>query len=162
MINRAKNIWRGALVVAVLLSSTPVAARGCAENTLEIRNNGMQVQFSVELAKTAAEQAEGLMYRETMAPFAGMLFIYEQPRSVSFWMKNTILSLDMLFLDSTGTVQRIKANTTPQDTTPIPGGDNIQFVLEINAGTSAMLGITEGAEVRHPSISQENAAWPCE
>ncbi len=153
---------RGLLLSALLLVNTPVYAQGCAENTLEIRDGGMKALFTVELAKTAAEQAQGLMYRETMEPFAGMLFIYDRPRSVSFWMKNTILPLDMLFIDGEGTVQRIKANATPQDTTPIPGGDNIQYVLEINAGTAATLGVSEGAQIRQLSIAQENAVWPCE
>jgi len=153
---------RSLILSALLCISTSAFAETCSENTLEIRNNGVQAAFSVELAITAAEQSQGLMFRESMAPFSGMLFIYDRPRSVSFWMKNTILPLDMLFSDGQGTVQRIKPNATPYSTTPIPGGENIQFVLELNGGTAAMLGITEGAQIRHPAIPQENAVWPCE
>lgn len=153
---------RGLLFSALLLVSSPVLADSCSDSTLEVRHNGVQAQFSVELAVSASEQAQGLMHRESMGAFAGMLFVYDRPRSVSFWMKNTILPLDMLFIDGTGTVRRIVANATPFSTTPIPGGEGIQFVLEINGGTARMLGFSEGAQIRHPAISQKNAVWPCE
>jgi len=102
------------------------------------------------------------MFRAQMDPFAGMLFVYEAPSRVSFWMKNTLIPLDMLFADQTGLVQRVHANAVPGDLTPIPGGQDIQYVLEVNAGTAATLGLTAGSVIRHPSIVQAQAAWPCE
>lgn len=142
--------------------ASPVFAESCTPESLEIRDNGVQARFDIELAISPSEQQKGLMYRESMPQFAGMLFIYEWPHSVSFWMKNTLLPLDMLFIDARGVVQRLHENAEPLSTTPIPGGSGIQYVLEINGGVSAMLGFGEGAEIRYSGISQENAAWPCE
>jgi len=152
-----------AMVVASLVSLTPPAIAGtCSANVIEVRDNGVSAQFDIELAVTPTEQAKGLMYRESMPQFAGMLFIYERPRPVSFWMKNTLIPLDMLFIDSRGVVQRIHENAVPLSTASIPGGADIQYVLEINGGVSSMLGFGEGAEIRYLGVSQENAAWPCE
>ena len=154
-------MWRGLMASVMVLVSSPVAAAVCAEDIIEIRQNGVQAQFNIELAVTPAEQAQGLMYRESMPSFDGMLFVYPSPRAVTFWMKNTLIPLDMLFIDETGLVQRIKENATPQSTETIPGGENIQYVLEINGGLSKMLGLSAGAEIRYIGFSQENAVWPC-
>ncbi len=108
------------------------------------------------------ERARGLMFVEDLAPMTGMLFIYDRPQPVSFWMRNTLIPLDMLFLDATGTVRRIHENAVPLDETPIPGGDDILAVLEINGGMSGRLGIEEGSVLRHPDLPQDQAAWPCE
>ena len=101
------------------------------------------------------------MNRPAMARTAGMLFVYDKPQSVSFWMKNTLIPLDMIFADRTGRVTAIHENAVPLDTTPIPGGDSIQYVLEINGGMAAMLGLTVGSEMQHPAIEQSDATWPC-
>ena len=77
-------------------------------------------------------------------------------------MKNTLISLDMIFADATGTVRRVHEGAVPGDLTPIPGGADIQYVLEINAGMAKRLGIAEGAQMRHPAIASEKAAWPCD
>ena len=90
-----------------------------------------------------------------------MLVVYERRQSVSFWMENTLIPLDMIFDDETGVVRRIHENAVPLDRTPIPGGDGIQYVLEINGGMAGMLGLSEGDQMRHPSIAQDVAAWPC-
>jgi len=153
---------RSILVAATVLSATGVNASACSENTIEIRQNGVQAQFNIELAVTPAEQAQGLMFRESMPQFNGMLFINERPRRVSFWMKNTLIPLDILFMDETGVVQTLKQSATPLDTTTIPGGDNIQYILEINGGLANLLGLSEGAEARYIGFDQENAVWPCE
>lgn len=160
MINRRAAM--GLAAAAVFLLAPPAFAQTCEANALELRDNGASARFEIELAITPAEQAKGLMYRESMPQFSGMLFIYDQPRSVSFWMKNTLIPLDMLFIDSRGVVQRIQENAEPLSTVPIPGGANIQYVLEINGGVSSMLGFGVGAEIRYAGLSQENAAWPCE
>ena len=153
---------RGFISAAILLAATDAGAAACSENTIELRQNGVQAQFNIELAITPAEQAQGLMFRESMPQFDGMLFINERPRRVSFWMKNTLIPLDMFFIDSTGTVQRVHSNAIPQDTTSILGGDNIQYVLEINGGLANLLRLSEGTEVRYIGFDQENAVWPCE
>jgi uncharacterized membrane protein (UPF0127 family) len=102
------------------------------------------------------------MFRESMPMSAGMLFVYEEPRRASFWMKNTLIPLDMIFADARGVVTRVHANAVPGDLTPVDGGDGVQFTLEINGGLAARMGIVEGAELRHPAIAQDTAAWPCE
>ena len=82
----------------------------------------------------------------------GMLFAYDVEQPVAFWMHNTLIPLDMLFADETGTITRIHENAIPLDQTPIPGGDEVKFVLEINGGLSARLGIAEGDVFQHPII----------
>jgi uncharacterized membrane protein (UPF0127 family) len=132
----------------------------CAADAVDLRGDWGQARFAVELADTPQERARGLMHRESLPRGAGMLFIYERPQSVSFWMRNTLIPLDIIFLDETGTVARVHDNAIPLDETSISGGRDIQFVLEINAGLAAQFGIAPGTELRHPEIGAE-AAWPC-
>jgi len=113
---------------------------------------GAKLRFQVELARTADEQAQGLMYRKSMAADAGMLFVYAQPREAGFWMKNTYLPLDMLFIEPDGRIERIHANAEPLSTAPIDGPVKTKAVLEINGGAAARLGIRPGDRVVHPSI----------
>lgn len=136
------------------------AASECRETQLELRGDWGQARFSVEVADDVKERAQGLMYRESMPLSAGMLFVYDVPQRVSFWMENTLIPLDMLFADETGTVTRIHENAVPLDRTGIDGGDQIKFVLEINGGLAKRLGIEEGSEMRHPAIGSQ-ASWPC-
>ena len=90
-----------------------------------------------------------------------MLFVYPQPKRVAFWMKNTLIPLDMIFLDASGTVRKVHHEAKPLDETPIFGGNAIQSVLEINGGLARKIGIAEGWQLRHPAIDQDAAAWPC-
>ena len=101
------------------------------------------------------------MHRTEMAQSAGMLFVYPRPSRVSFWMRNTLIPLDMLFIDPQGRVTRIHHNAVPLDETPIPGGDGVLAVLEINGGLARRLQITQGSEVRHPSFANFSPAWAC-
>lgn len=134
----------------------------CAPDVVELRGPSGQQRFTVEVADDGAERAQGLMFRESMPSSAGMLFVYEEPQAVSFWMKNTLIPLDMIFADETGRVTRVHSNAIPGDTTPIQGGEGVRFVLEINGGLAARMGIAEGSELRHPAIAQDSAVWPCE
>ena len=149
-----------ALVLSVLGGGAVHAA--CADNRLEIRGDFGTARFRIVVADTPAERAQGLMNVEAVPRMAGMLFVYERPQAVAFWMENTLIPLDMIFADETGTVQRIHENAIPLDRTPIPGGDDIQFVFEVNGGLSEELGFGVGDQFRHPSIPQDRAAWPCE
>ncbi|MEM7724513.1 MAG: DUF192 domain-containing protein [Pseudomonadota bacterium] len=146
--------------IGLALSASHASAT-CRDDQVELRGDWGNVRIRAEIADTPQERAQGLMNVPEMARLAGMLFVYERPQRVSFWMENTLIPLDMLFADETGMVTRIHENAVPLDRTPIPGGDDIQFVLEVNGGLSATLGITEGTVMRHPSIPQETAAWPC-
>jgi hypothetical protein len=137
-----------ALLLAVLL---PVAvAQALDPGELVIDTPRGQHRFTIELADTPEERSRGLMYRRSMQPNHGMLFDFQVEQPVAFWMKNTPLPLDMLFIDATGTVLQIAADTVPFSETPVPSEQPVQAVLELNAGISKKLGIAPGAVVRHP------------
>jgi len=146
-------------VALVLMAGTAMGA--CRDDKVDLRGDWGTASFTVELADDNAERAQGLMNRESMARSAGMLFAYPAPRPVRFWMRNTLIPLDMIFLDRTGTVQKVHHEAQPLDEALIYGGDAIQYVLEINGGLARQMGISQGTELRHPAIG-ENAAWPCD
>ena len=153
------------LVVAGVVAAFPVAAQQaasagqCNADHVDLRWPGGQARFTVEVADEAAERSKGLMFREHMASASGMLFVYDTPQRATFWMKNTLIPLDMIFADTTGKVTRVHANAVPEDTTAIDGGEGVQYVLEINAGLARRMGISAGAEMRHPLIPE--GVWPC-
>jgi uncharacterized protein len=105
-------------------------------------------RFTVEVARTPEEQSRGLMFRTALAADRGMLFPYDPPRYASFWMRNTLIPLDMIFVRSDGTIDRIAENTVPRDETPVASGGQVVAVLELAGGSAARLGIDEGATVR--------------
>ncbi|MGB8364369.1 MAG: DUF192 domain-containing protein [Rhizomicrobium sp.] len=105
--------------------------------------------FHVEIAADQASEERGLMYRKQMAPNAGMLFDFHTPQWETFWMKNTILPLDMLFIRQDGTISSIAANAVPFSTTPIPSAEPVRAVLEINGGRAAALDIQPGQKVHN-------------
>lgn len=150
------------LGAALLLPAGSVLAADCAPDRLDLRQGETTLRFRVEVADDAAERSRGLMYREQLPRFGGMLFVYDAPEPVAFWMKNTLIPLDMLFFDASGRLAAVHENAVPGDLTPIPGGDAIQYVLEINGGAARRLGIVPGAELRHPALDQDKAAWPCD
>ncbi|MCA0919993.1 DUF192 domain-containing protein [Pseudooceanicola nanhaiensis] len=134
----------------------------CRQDAVQLRGDWGTARFSVELAQSPGERAKGLMNRPSMRMSHGMLFVYPMPQpDVAFWMRNTLIPLDIIYMDATGTVQRIAAEAKPHDDTPLPGGAGIQFVLEINGGLAAAMGIVPGSQLRHPAIPQDKAAWPC-
>ncbi|TIY02678.1 MAG: DUF192 domain-containing protein, partial [Mesorhizobium sp.] len=99
----------------------------------------------------AAEREAGLMFREEMADDHGMLFVFEGPRDVSFWMKNTPMPLDLIFVGQDGRIRAIKQGE-PQSEAMISPGEPVRFVLELKAGTAARSGIADGDLLRHPAI----------
>lgn len=133
----------------------------CSIDSLDLRGDWGQAQFSIEIADTEAERAQGLMHRSHMPRRAGMLFIYDRPQQVAFWMKNTLIPLDMIFVDRTGVVQKVHSNAIPGDLTPIQGGKGIIGVLEINGGVAESYGIGPGTQLRHNLFDQSTAIWPC-
>ncbi|MGY6705881.1 DUF192 domain-containing protein [Roseinatronobacter sp.] len=159
-------MWRRAVISAcfalgLLAAGGPVQA-ACSDERVDLRGDWGQARFRVEVADTEALRAQGLMNRENLARSAGMLFIFDAPTSPSFWMRNTLIPLDMIFVDPTGAVTHIHENAIPHDTTPIPGGDNVLMVLEINGGLSEAIGIDIGSQLRHPRLDSDNALWSCE
>ncbi len=150
------------LVLAVLVACwSQEALAACRTGIVDLRNDGAQVRFNVELAVTTEERARGLMFREALPARAGMLFVFDPPQPVAFWMKNTLIPLDMVFVDRAGVVTRVHQNAIPGDLTPIEGGDMVYAVLEINAGLAARYGIAPGTQLRHEIFSKGPAIWPC-
>lgn len=150
------------IVWASLALGGQANAAACDPGSVSLRGDWGQARFSVEVADDPAERSQGLMNREKMPAMAGMLFVYDHAQPVSFWMKNTLIPLDMIFVDETGLVKAIHENAVPLDTTPIPGGDGVKFVLEINGGMAAAMGIVPASQLSHPQIDQKIAIWPCE
>lgn len=136
-------------------------AQTCSPEQIVVRGDFGEAQFTIELADDPAERSQGLMHRESMARSAGMLFVYERPQPVAFWMKNTLIPLDMIFADETGQVVHIHENAVPHDETPIPGGQDIFAVLEINAGISRKYGFQEGDALQHPAFLSPQTIFPC-
>ena len=152
-----KRIW----FVAFLILFPGIAAAACSPDIASLRGDFGYHLFRVEVADDAEERNQGLMFREELAPDSGMLFLYASPHTARFWMKNTLIPLDMLFFDAEGRLSHIHENAVPLDLTGIDGGPGVVAVLEINGGRAAELGIEVGAELRHPHFDPETAAWPC-
>jgi len=107
-------------------------------------------EFTVELARTEAEQAQGLMFRTDVPKGTGMLFPMSPPREASFWMKNTLIPLDMIFIRPDGTIARIAARTVPESLALVDSGEPVVAVLELAGGAAAAQGIEAGDRVRWP------------
>jgi len=150
---------RGLIVLAALWLGAG-AALACAPDVAELRGPWGQARFSVEVADDAQERAQGLMNRDSLGASRGMLFLYERPIHATFWMRNTLIPLDMIFLDAQGRVTRIHENAQPLDETIVDGGRGVSAVLEINGGLVRRIGITVGSEMHHPFFGPQ-AAWPC-
>lgn len=132
------------------MANAPVdagAQAGLRVIALTIRSASGEHRFTVEVAGTLAEQNAGLMYRRSLGPSAGMIFPYSPPQEVAFWMKNTFIPLDMIFIRADGTIARIAANTVPHSLDPVPSGEPVAAVLEIRGGRAAELGIRPGDRV---------------
>jgi uncharacterized membrane protein (UPF0127 family) len=115
--------------------------------TLTVEGHGRSHVFTVEVARSAAEQEQGLMNRNDLAPDAGMLFPFDPPRPASFWMRNTRIPLDMIFIRPDGSIARIAANTVPMSETPVAVTEPMTAVLELKGGRAAQLGLSEGDRV---------------
>ena len=140
------------LFAASLTSAAPALADepAFAVSELWIEGSGERHRFRVEIAETPAQQARGLMFRAEVAPDAGMLFDYGEPRHVTMWMKNTLVPLDMLFIDAEGAVVRVEGWTTPLSLDPISSRAPVVAVLELRGGTADRLGLGVGDRVSHP------------
>jgi hypothetical protein len=139
-----------ALALCALFAFGGPGARAASIQPLEIvTKNGVQV-FAVEMATTDEEKEKGLMFRKELADGKGMLFDFTPEQEVSMWMKNTFISLDMIFIRADGRILRIAENTEPQSTRIISSGGPAKGVLEVIAGTARKYGIAPGDRVGHP------------
>ena len=144
------------VLLGASLSLAAVAA--CAQDadvkfqksSLVIVTANREIKFDVDMATTDAERQHGLMFRKQLGAYEGMLFDFFQEMPVSFWMKNTLIPLDMVFIAGDGTIKHVHANAVPMSTDTIPSGYPVRAVLEINGGSAALLGIKPGDKVKHP------------
>ncbi len=161
-----------ALIVGGVVASLPAVAQGEAErtNAEQVNAHGlpraqilipagqgaqgsrMGRRIEVEVAATDAARARGLMFRRDLADDAGMLFVWRSPQQVAFWMKNTLIPLDMIFIGADGCVVRIHENAQPGDLTHIPSLAPVIAVLEVKAGMAHRLGLRQGVCLKLPRV----------
>jgi uncharacterized membrane protein (UPF0127 family) len=142
---RASELLIAVCAALAIMAYTP--ARAAGEATIEIiSKTGVHV-FTVELATNNAERSRGLMFRKKLPDGHGMLFDFEQDQPVAFWMRNTYVSLDMIFIAGDGRILRIAENTKPLSDRLIPSGGLVRAVLEVVAGTARKNGIAPGDRV---------------
>lgn len=120
---------------------------------LQITREKTRIEFTMEVADTPAEWASGLMHRESLPKRHGMLFLFPGTRQVSFWMKDTPLSLDLLFADACGRILEIAPRAVPLSTNPIRPVQPVKAVLEIAGGSAESLGIIPGDRLLHASLT---------
>ena len=146
---------RSILAALALTLAVPIA--GCSQDASEAESaqtipltitvKDRTHRFNVEVARTDAEQDKGLMFRTSLPADGGMLFPFEKPRIGSFWMKNTLIPLDIIFIRADGSIDRIAENTIPESLEPVVSGGEVSAVLELAGGTAARLDIDETAKV---------------
>ena len=141
------------LLLAALSLLTPPPGGGAAAQDLQpleiTTKTGVQV-FGVEMAVTPEQQAKGLMFRRELPEKQGMLFDFHREQPTAFWMKNTYIPLDMIFIRADGRILRIAENTKPLSEDMVPSGGPVRAVLEVIGGTAKKLGIAPGDRVKHP------------
>lgn len=138
-----------AFLFVLFLAGNGAALERFATSKLSIVTAKGTQHFTVEIAETREQHAQGLMYRRSMAADAGMLFVYKTPRNASFWMKNTFIPLDMLFIGANGKIVNIQERTVPQSLSPVRSKGRVLAILELNGGTASRQGIKPGDKVRH-------------
>jgi len=146
-------------IAAILIAFLSLSAMGKSEEAqtqtdtvseaLSVSSAGGVHDFAVEVVDTKESMARGLMHREHLDQGAGMLFDFKRVRHINFWMKNTLIPLDIIFIRADGTIANIAENTTPLSEESIPAAEPVLGVLEINGGLSAKLGIKAGDRVHH-------------
>ncbi len=135
--------------LCALLAAAPAARAQELEKLEFVSRSGVHA-FSVEVMRTADQQARGLMFRRYMPDDRGMLFAFGRNEPVFMWMKNTYIPLDMVFVDRKGVVASIAADTEPFSERTIASGPPVWGVVELNAGAAARMGLAVGDKVRHP------------
>ncbi|HSF93729.1 MAG TPA: DUF192 domain-containing protein [Thermohalobaculum sp.] len=153
----------GAAILAVVLAMSAPASGDpvCDPATVTLMAASGAQTFRVEIADEPAEQARGLMFRPSMPADAGMLFIFDPPRPASFWMENTMLPLDMVFIDDTGRVESIAVRADTYSRRVSASQGPVRAVLEINAGLSQELGIAPGTQAVHAAFRAAPDGFNC-
>ena len=158
MIVRSKAALAHALALGALLTVAglvaPAASETGALEPLTVQTGTGVHVIEVEVVRTPEERGVGLMHRTVLALDRGMLFDFGTTRPVTMWMKNTLISLDMFFAESTGRIVTIAERTTPLSEKRIRSGRPVRFVLEMIGGSAQRLGIAPGDRLRHALIDQ--------
>ena len=144
--------WTAFVLIGLLVATGPVRPTGL--QTLEIASKTGVHGFTVEIADTEAEREKGLMFRKELPEGRGMLFDFQHDQEVGFWMQNTYIPLDMIFIRGDGRILRIQENAEPLSTRLIPSGGPVLGVLEVIGGTARKLGIKAGDQVAHPIFNR--------
>lgn len=143
-----------AVIAALFFALMPLAACS-SDNALTVHTAKGDYTFGIEVVDTDAGRQKGLMFRQSLAADKGMLFDFKEDRPVSFWMMNTFIPLDMIFIRPDGVVANVHVNARPQDPTSIPSEGPVMFVLEIPGGRSVEIGLKAGDTVSHPRIKTQ-------
>lgn len=142
---------------AVREESAAQASQKLEEQKIEIRGEGKAIHdFTVEVAVTPEELAQGLMFRKTMPKDHGMLFVFGNEAMRTFWMKNTLIPLDIIFVDADGKIVKIHENAKPLDETPISSDLPVFAAIELNGGMAKHFGLVVGDEVRHDTFGNSS------
>lgn len=152
----------------LMMSLLLAASVGCASvwgfykspQALKVVTQKGTFPFFIEVAENDADRRFGLMEREFLDVQAGMLFDFQQEREVSFWMRNTLIGLDIIFIKASGEVAHIHPNAVPLDESPIPSTQPVRYVLEINAGLAKQMALKPGDTIVHPLIQQNEQMAP--
>ena len=151
MVTRRAVLWFCVFVaVAAAAGSAAAPLQSFETSSLTIVSAHGRHRFTVQLAQTPAQMQQGLMFRPSLAADAGMLFDFKEPTVATMWMHNTLIPLDMLFVDANGTIVNIRARAVPKSDAIISAEAPVRAVLELNGGTAARLGIARGDRVLHP------------
>ncbi len=142
------------VLTSILAGAHGAHSQNYATASLTIESSGGPHRFTVELAATPAQMEQGLMFRQELAPDAGMLFDFKQPTMATMWMRNTLIPLDMLFVDARGRIVNIHERAVPQSDAIIAAAAPVRAVIELNGGTAALLGIKPGDRVIYPIFNQ--------
>lgn len=143
-----RRVLLAGLAAGVITPARALAAEPRLE-PLDVVTARGPVRFMVEIADNDASRAQGLMNRRSLAPDRGMLFDFHTPRPVSFWMRNTYISLDMIFIRQDGTILSIARKTRPLSDAPVPSGGPVRAVLEVIGGRAAEIGAQPGDRIIH-------------
>ena len=152
---RTAIFFAAAMNVALSLLLLLVVSACSAENRLVAHTAKGDFTFNVEIADTPDARAQGLMFRQDLSSDSGMLFDFHEERETSFWMRNTFIPLDMIFIGADGIVRNVHVNARPQDPTSIRSDGKVRFVLEIPGGRSVEIGLKPGDRIEHSRISQQ-------
>ncbi|MEP3276132.1 MAG: DUF192 domain-containing protein [Stappiaceae bacterium] len=143
----------GVAFFSLLLTFRALAVEFGSPEDLTVETGLGTFPLSIEVADDSAKRAQGLMNRKSLPSGYGMLFDFGREQDVHFWMKNTYVPLDMIFIKTDGTVAAIRKNTEPLSEKAISSGVPVRFVLEVEAGVANQMGLKSGDKVRHPRMS---------